>query len=144
MNDKFFLDTNIIVYSFDQSAPEKKGIARELIRKALGQQAGCISYQVIQEFLNVATRKFTATLSFQHCRQYLHDVLLPLCEIYPSIEFYSQALQIAERWKYALYDALIIAAAIQADCKQLYSEDLQHGQMIGTLAIMNPFLRQTP
>jgi predicted nucleic acid-binding protein len=141
MNDKFFLDTNILVYSFDWSAPVKQKIAQELIRRALSQQAGCISYQVIQEFLNVATRKFAIPLSFQHCEQYLHDVLQPLCEIYPGIDFYSHALQNAERWKYSLYDSSIITAAMHAGCKQLLSEDLQHGQVIDALTIMNPFLK---
>ena len=140
MNDKFFLDTNIIVYSFDSSVPSKQGMAQKLIRKALSQQSGCISYQVVQEFLNVATRKFAIPLTYQHCEQYLYDVLRPLCEIYPSVELYSHTLQNAERWKYSLYDSLIITAAMQAECKQLYSEDLQHGQVIDALTITNPFL----
>jgi predicted nucleic acid-binding protein len=144
MNDKFFLDTNIIVYSFDSSVPSKQGMAQKLIRKALSQQSGCISYQVIQEFLNVATRKFAIPLSFQHCEQYLHDVLQPLCEVYPCIELYSHALQNAERWKYAPYDSLIVTAAIQAGCRQLYSEDLQHGQVIDALTITNPFSYENP
>jgi predicted nucleic acid-binding protein len=100
------------------------------------------SYLVIQEFLSVATRKFAFPFSFQHCEQYLRDVLQPLCEIYPAIDFYCHALQNAERWKYSLYDALIVTAAMQAGCKQLFSEDLQHGQVIDTLTIVNPFLHQ--
>ena len=139
MNDKFFLDTNVIVYSFDNDDPRKQRIARDLIRTALMHQQGCISYQVIQEFLNVATRKFSSPLSTRDCQVYLLDVLAPLCEIFPSFEFYSQALQIADRWQYSVYDALIIAAALHAGCKTLYSEDMQDGQKVNGLLIVNPF-----
>ncbi|MBI9083064.1 MAG: PIN domain-containing protein [Desulfobacterales bacterium] len=143
MNDKYFLDTNIIVYSFDKTAHRKQGIARELIRTALMLHQGCISYQVIQEFFNVATRKFVSPLSTRDCQVYLHDILAPLCEVFPSFEFYSQALQVAARWKYAFYDSLIIAAALEAGCKTLYSEDLQDRQEINGLVIANPFRTQS-
>ena len=134
MNDKYFLDTNIIVYSFESKEPEKQSIARTLIQDALS-GVGCISYQVIQEFFNVATRKFETPLSFQDCNLYLRDALAPLCEIFPSIEFYSQALRIKEQCQFSLYDSLIVTAALQADCRTLYSEDMQHGQIINQLTI---------
>lgn len=140
MSDKYFLDTNIFVYSFDHNEPSKQNVARQLIRSALTQQHGCISFQVIQEFLNVATRRFIKPLALQDCKIYLNDVLAPLCEIFPCIEFYSQALQIADRWQYSFYDSLIITAAIQANCTILYSEDLQHGHVINNLTITNPFV----
>lgn len=139
MNDKYFLDTNIIVYSFDSNASDKQHVARRHISNALTGH-GCISYQVVQEFLNVATRKFDTPLSWQDCKLYLNDVLTPLCEIFPSIEFYSQALQIKEQWQYSLYDSLIVTAALQSNCTILYSEDMQHGQTINQLTITNPFL----
>lgn len=139
MNDKFFLDTNVLVYSFDSSAPRKQNVARALIRRALSHQSGCISFQVVQEFLNVATRKFARPLSYQDCNRYLHEVLAPLCQVFPSVDFYSHSLQHADRWKYSLYDSLIITAALQANCRILYSEDLQHGQGIHDLTITNPF-----
>ena len=142
MNDKYFLDTNVIVYSFDPNIPDKQHAARSLIRNALTGQ-GCISYQVAQEFFNLATRKFEIPLSLQDCKIYLNDVLAPLCEIFPSIEFYSQALQIKERWQYSWYDSLIVTAALQANCTILYSEDMHHGHLINQLTITNPFLDQS-
>lgn len=138
MNDKYFLDTNVIVYSFDPNFSNKQYIAQHLIRNALTGQ-GCISYQVVQEFFNVATRKFKTPLSLKDCKIYLNDVLEPLCEIFPSIEFYSHALQIREQRQYSLYDSLIITAALQSNCTILYSEDMQHGQDINQLTITNPF-----
>ena len=64
----------------------------------------------------------------------------PLCEIHSSFMLYKDALLIKDRWKYSFYDSLIIAAALKANCTILYSEDLQHGQIIDDLKIVNPFL----
>ena len=139
MKDKFFLDTNILVYSFDESQPEKKKISRTLIKIGLEEGIGCISYQVIQEFLNVATRKFAVPLTYKDSRIFLSTVLEPICEVYASIDLYHSALELAERWKYTFYDALIIAAALHNNCAILYSEDLQDRQVIQDLEIINPF-----
>ena len=139
MKDKYFLDTNILVYSFDESQPAKQKISRQLIKRGLEEGIGCISYQVIQEFLNVATRKFTVPIAYKDSRIYLSTVLEPICEVYASIDLYHHALELVERWKYAFYDALIIAAALQNNCAILYSEDLQDGQIIQELEIVNPF-----
>jgi len=139
MPDKFFLDTNVIIYSFDSSHPKRQKIARELIREALVEGAGCISYQVIEEFLNVATKKFAVPLSYRDSHNYLTTVLEPLCTAYVSTDLYYLALEIAERWQYSFNDALIISAALQNNCNVLYSEDLKDGQVIKDLRIVNPF-----
>jgi len=139
MQDKFFLDTNILVYSFDKTQPEKQKISRQLIKKGLEEGSACLSYQVMQEFLNVAGKKFEVPLSYKDRRIFLTSVLEPLCEVYSSIDLYHMALEIAERWKYGFYDSLIIAGALQANCTILYSEDLQHKQVIRDLRIINPF-----
>jgi predicted nucleic acid-binding protein len=139
MRDKFFLDTNILIYSFDASQPDKQKISRDLIKVGLEKGIGCISYQVIQEFLNVATRKFAVPISYDDSRIFLLTVLEPLCEVYASIDLFHRTLELAERWKYTFYDALIIAAALQNRCTILYSEDLQDGQIIHELKITDPF-----
>jgi predicted nucleic acid-binding protein len=139
MSDKAFLDTNVLVYSFDRSEPRKRDIARGLIAGALERGAGIISYQVVQEFLNVATRKFVIPLSSADAQRYLEVVLEPLCEVYASPELFHQSLEIAESWRLSFYDALIVAAALQADCSALYSEDLQDGLKIRGLTVRNPF-----
>ena len=139
MNDKYFIDTNIFVYSFYPESFEKKKIGDNIIKSAITENKGCISYQVIQEFLNVSTKKFEVPLSFSDCKKYLDKVLAPLCEIFTSVELYHRAIDVMERWQYSFYDSLIIAAAIQSDCKILYSEDLQHNQKIQSIEIVNPF-----
>ena len=140
MSDRFFIDTNIFVYSFDKSDTKKQETAKGIISHALDTFSGCISYQVIQEFLNVATQKFKIPLTRNDCHKYLEDILAPLCEIFSSINLYKDALEIKEGWQYSFYDSVIIGATLYADCKILYSEDLQHQQTINSLTIVNPFL----
>lgn len=138
MNDKFFLDTNIFVYEFSPEF-EKKAISKNLIKSA-HLYKGCISFQVIQEFLNTVSRKFKKPLSDEDTREYLNKILFPLCEIFPSEELYLKALEIKERWQFSFYDSLIVAAAIEANCTILYSEDMQHNQKIYELTIINPYI----
>jgi predicted nucleic acid-binding protein len=87
----------------------------------------------------VATVKFTAPLKFSDAQQFLHDVLAPLCTVFPSIDLFQQALVLQQETKYSFYDSLIIGGALQAGCETLYSEDLQHGQQIRGVRILNPF-----
>ena len=140
MKDKYFIDTNIFVYSFDNREPDKQEISRRIIRNALKDHYGCISSQVIQEFLNVALKKFARPLSVKDGVGYMKSVLVPLCEIYTSSDLYSKTLEVYERWKFSFYDSMIIAAALRTSCSVLYSEDLQHGQEIQSLTIYNPFI----
>ena len=137
---KYFLDTNIFVYSFDEKAPrEKREKARFLIRSALEQQEGVVSFQVVQEFLNTATRKLPHILTSEDAGDYLRAVLMPLCTVYPEEELYREALNIHYKTKIFFYDSLIVASAISTGCKTLYSEDLQHGRALSGLHIRNPF-----
>ncbi len=139
MNGRFFLDTNILVYTFDSRFPEKQQKARRLVSDALATQEGIISSQVVQEFLNVASRKFSKPLTWADCRRCLDEVLTPLCEIFPSVDLYQQTIDLAERWGYSFYDSLVIAAALEGGCKILYSEDLQHQQTIQNRNRSHPF-----
>jgi predicted nucleic acid-binding protein len=136
---RFFLDTNIFVYAFDSGSPAKRTKAHELIAQGLAKHRGAISYQVVQEFLNVATRRFAKPLLAAEAQLYLNRVLMPLCEIYPSASLYSHALSIAEDVRCSFYDALVISAALAAGCEVLWTEDLQHGRRIGGMEIRNPF-----
>lgn len=135
----YFLDTNIFVYSFDATETEKKDQARQLIRASLQSQQGVISTQVVQEFLNVAQRKFPTPLGPADARLYLSTVLMPLCQHFPSISFYDFALLLQAEVGFSLYDTLIVAAALEAGCKTLLTEDMQDGRIIRGMTIRNPF-----
>ena len=140
MNDRFFLDTNIFVYSFDRSEPAKSRQATQLIRKALSRRKGVISYQVVQEFFNVALRRFAVPLKPVEADQYLKTVFAPLLSIHSSQALFVEALNLQAHHHLAWYDSLIVASAIQAKCDVLFSEDLQHGRKFGELQIENPFV----
>lgn len=79
MPAEFFLDTNIFVYTFDRHDAEKRARAQDLVERALGTGDGVVSSQVVQEFLNVALRKFERPLSDEQTLRYLREVLDPLC-----------------------------------------------------------------
>ncbi len=143
MKGKYFLDTNILVYCFDAAQPAKRDISLALVTTALDNGKGIISWQVVQEFLNVATRKFAEPLTIPDASIYLEKVLNPLCELYPALELYQASLLIKQQTAYSFCDSLIIAAALAGKCKILYSEDLQHGQVIEGLEIINPYLAKS-
>ena len=79
------------------------------------------------------------TLKLKDVERYLSIVLEPLCEVFSSAELYHQALEIADEWRFSFHDSLIVAAALEAECQVLYSEDLQADQRIRGLTIRNPF-----
>jgi predicted nucleic acid-binding protein len=140
MNGRFFLDTNVFVYSFDRSAPAKARRALQLIREAVEARKGIVSYQVVQEFFNVALRRFAKPMTLADAEQYLATVFRPLMAVHSSQALYGEALLLSDRFSLSWYDSLIVAAAIEGQCSVLYSEDLQSGQRFGDLEIRNPFL----
>ncbi len=140
MNAKYFLDTNIFIYALDGQPPVKAAVARELIAKAVAEGSGVISYQVVQECLNAVTGKVRFALTPDELQNLLDNTLVPLCQVFPDAPgFFASGLHIRARYKFHFYDALIVAAALEAGCERLYTEDLQHGQTIGGLRIENPF-----
>lgn len=140
MSDRFFLDTNVFVYSFDRTAPAKAEMAAQLIRKALTTQKGIVSYQVVQEFFNVALRRFSQPMQPAEAEQYLRTVFQPLLSVHSSQALYAEALHLHAQSRLSWYDSLVVCSAIQAGCEILFTENLQHGQRFGALQVMNPFL----
>jgi predicted nucleic acid-binding protein len=140
MSGRFFLDTNIFVYSFDRSAAAKAQRAAQLIREALTTQKGVVSYEVVQEFFNVALGRFAQPMKAADAGQYLSTVFRPLLAVHSSQALFAEALHLHAQSGLSWYDALIVSAAIQAGCELLYTEDLQHGQRFGGLQVRNPFL----
>lgn len=136
-----FIDTNVFVYLFDETSAEKCRIAEELIQQTLEDGSGCISCQVVQEMINIMTRKLKAAP--EEARSLLDNVLEPLWRVNPTRALYRRGLELQARYKFGFYDSLIIAAALDAGCKTLYSEDLQHGQRVEGVTIVNPFRRIT-
>src|SRR5688572_5949223 len=134
-----FLDSNVLVYLMDEVDLRKYEIARAIVEDSR-QDYLTISFQVVGETLNVLTRKLIPPFSEDEARSFLSITLMPIWRIFPSQELYSRALAVQARYEYTFYDALIIAAALEAGCERLLSEDMQHGQRIEGLTIVNPFL----
>ncbi len=137
MKPSCFLDTNVLVYAFEQDEPEKRARARELVSPDL---PSVISWQVVQEFIHVARHKFRKPLDHDYLRDLVDLLLAPKCAVYPTSKLWVEALAIQAETQYRFYDSLIVAAAIESGAPVLYSEDLQHGRVIGNLRILNPFL----
>jgi predicted nucleic acid-binding protein len=134
-----FIDSNIFVYLFDEKDARKRRAAETLVSQQLETGQGVISVQVVQETLNVLTRKLATPVTPSDARRFFDEVLAPLWRVMPSAALYHRCLEIQAQLRYSFFDSLIIAAALDADCTCLYSEDLQHGQRIGALTIVNPF-----
>lgn len=129
-----FLDSNILVYAFTVDP-------RAVTAQNLLERGPVISVQGLNEFANVTRRKFGRT--WGEVREAL-DSIRDLCRtIVPvDVETHSDALRIADRYGYAMFDALMIASAVRASCGILWSEDMHHGHVIDKrLRIANPFLR---
>jgi predicted nucleic acid-binding protein len=139
MPAEFFLDTNVLVYTFDASAPRKRARARALVKTALEEARGVISWQVAQEFLNVALHRFQRPLTVREAAEYLDEVLTPLCRVFPSPDLIRDAVAIHGSTGFRLYDSLIVAGALASGARILYTEDLQSGREIRGLRIEDPF-----
>ena len=134
-----FLDTNVFVYLFDEADAAKHAVARTLVADALSNGTGAISFQVVQEALNVLTHKLKVIARAEDAASFLQHTLVPLCRVQPSPALYAAALDIQQRQRFGFYDSLVVAAALEAGCRRLLSEDLPHGQRIGALRVENPF-----
>ena len=134
-----FYDSNVFIYLFDAAAEGKRLKAGELVRSAHENHTACISFQIVQETLNVLTRKLATPVTPEHAKDFLRETLIPLVRVWSSERLYVEALRLKGRYGFSFYDSLIVAAALEAGCKRLLTEDLQNGQRIEGLRIENPF-----
>src|SRR5208282_1398527 len=114
MNDRFFLDTNILVYALSKGSPAKNLVASRLLDEAIGSGKGIISYQVVQEFFNVAFRRFSPPMSSIEAEQVLALTLHPLLAIHSSYSLFAQAFELTRKSSISWYDSLIVSAALEA------------------------------
>jgi predicted nucleic acid-binding protein len=134
-----FIDSNVFVYLFDETDPAKRETASDLVRAALGSTTYLISFQVVQEVLNIITQKLKVPVKASDAVSFFEQVFAPLWQVMPSHELYRRSIQVKERYGYGYYDSLIIGAALEAGCRRVLSEDLHDGQKIEGLTIVNPF-----
>jgi predicted nucleic acid-binding protein len=129
---EFFFDTNVLLYLLSENA-EKADRAEALLGSG-----GVVSVQVLNELASVALGK--KAVDFMELREILSTVRA-VCSVKAlDTETHEMGLDVAERYRFSIYDSLIVAAALRAGCSTLYTEDLQDGQKIERLTIRNPFV----
>jgi predicted nucleic acid-binding protein len=133
MSTRDFFDTNVVVYFFSVEGRHTE------VAEGLLVEGGVVSVQVLNELVSVAHGKLR--MNWDEIRRACEKTLkfcpnpVPLTE-----EIHRSAVEISARYGYPIYDSLILAAAMQAGCTRVYSQDMQNGQTIGKLTIVNPFL----
>jgi predicted nucleic acid-binding protein len=132
MRAERFFDTTILIYAIARDD------ARATVAEELLSEGGLLSVQVLNEFVAVARRKLG--MGWDEIKEAL-EAIRALCgpPAALTVDTHEAALQIAERYGFQIYDSLIVAAALEAGCTMLYSEDMQDGQSIDSLTIRNPF-----
>lgn len=133
-----FLDTNVLIYAIDTSSPVKQARAKKLIDELADTRGIVLSTQVLGEFFNAATRKMSVSLGVAEAKNALlafHEYHVVVIDV-PLVE---GAIDISERYRFSYWDSLIVEAALRGGAEVLYTEDLQHGQIIDGLRIENPF-----
>jgi predicted nucleic acid-binding protein len=132
MSGESFFDTTVLIYAIARNDP-RAAAAEELLANG-----GTVSIQVLNEFVAVARRKLR--MPWEEVVEALAAIrVLCAAPVAMTIDTHDAALGIAQRYGFHIYDSLIVAAAIEAGCTTLYSEDLQHGQTIESVTIRNPF-----
>ena len=134
MKDKSFLDTNVLIYCYTISEPEKQTKAQAVADLP----NTVISTQVLKEVSNILRKKFA--LNWADVRSAIEEAESNFEVHINTANSIKKACAIAERYGFSFYDSLIVAAALEVGCSTLYSEDLQYGQVIEkSLTVKNPF-----
>ena len=135
MSARRFFDTNVLIYAFAADDP------RSARAEALIADGGVIGVQVLNEFTNVTRRKLRWRWGqIEASLAVIEELLGPARAL--TVAIHAKALVLARDHALAFYDALILAAALDAGCHELFSEDLQHGQKFDALTVENPFRRE--
>ncbi len=130
--DSFF-DTSVLLYILSSDTRKSNRV-----EKLLG-QAGFISVQVLNEFTSVCSRKLK--MPMEEIQEILGTIRTICRTTALTVDDHDQAIAVAQRYKFSFYDSVIVASALRAGCSVLYSEDLQHRQIIShSLTIINPFM----
>ena len=139
MTGKVFVDSNVLIYAHDADAGVKQERAAGRLRELWENGVGRLSTQILQEFYVNVTQKIKRPLARSVAREVIRSYALWVeSAITPSTVV--RASEISEAWKLAFWDCMILAAAEQDGAEQLLTEDLNHGQVIAGIRVVNPFL----
>ena len=135
---KTFVDTNVLVYAYDRASGWKHGRARDLVEKLWNEGSGLLSTQVLQELYVNVRRKARPPVPQEEARTLVADYLAwdPVVNDGAAV---LEAVDVGHRHQLSFWDALIVVAARKGGASVIYSEDLNHGQMFGSVQVLNPF-----
>lgn len=133
-----FVDTNILIYAHDRDAGVKHDKAKRVLTELWNQENGCLSVQVLQEFFVNVTRKILQPIPTAVAREVIRTYL-PWVRTVADGEMVIRAAEIADAWQTSFWDGMIIAAAERSGASELLTEDMQNGQHIAGLMLINPF-----
>ncbi|MDH7512712.1 MAG: PIN domain-containing protein [Clostridiales bacterium] len=140
MNEnKTFVDTNVIVYSYDSTAGEKHSKAKKIMTDLWRSGGGLVSTQVLQELYVTLTRKIPRPLKSAEAGEIIEDMLTWDIVVNDG-ESILQAISLETREKVSFWDALVVVAAMRGGAETLLSEDLPAGRTLEGVRVLNPFL----
>jgi predicted nucleic acid-binding protein len=143
MSDRYFVDTNILMYAHDAAAGVKHERARALIETLWRERSGVLSTQILQEFCVNLRRKVARPLDVKAVRNIVKDYL-SWRVIVNDGESVLAALELEDQYRISFWDALVIHSAQVAGAEILYSEDLSDGQLYGSVRVVNPLVEDRP
>jgi predicted nucleic acid-binding protein len=143
MSDRYFVDTNVLVYAHDSSAGVKHERARALVEALWRDRTGVLSTQVLQELAVNLRRKAKRPLDARLTREIVADYLA-WTVVANSGESILEAIDLEARYRISFWDALVLQAAHIAGADILYSEDLSDGQVYGSVRVINPLRGDAP
>jgi predicted nucleic acid-binding protein len=136
---RFFVDTNLLVYAYDSSAGRKRKASSEILSLLWQHRTGILSTQVLQEFFVSLTQKVRNPILPETAREIVSDFLRwPL--VVNDGKNILRAIDFQVKYHFSFWDSLIVQAAVTSRSQYLLSEDLQDGQVIESVTILNPFL----
>ncbi len=137
MAQRSFIDTNVLIYAEASDEPVKQQVALALLKQLYESTSGVLSTQVLQEYCNVALKKLKLPVAHIRAQLGLYEQF-EVVQVTPAL--IRAGLDLQQTRSVAFYDALVLASAQAAGCNELFSEDLNTGEVIGGLRICNPFL----
>lgn len=140
MSGRVLVDTNILVYAYDLDAGEKRAKAQEIIYGLWQNEEGVLTTQVLAEFFVTITKKVKNLLSFAEARQIIDDYKNGWSVFATTPETVLKAIQGVEQYSLSFWDSMIWASAVLNGVPIIYSEDMQHEQLIEGIRIENPLL----
>lgn len=141
MATRSFVDTNVLIYAEASDEPQKQRAALALLKSLYEENLGVLSTQVLQEYCNVALRKLKLPAQYVRSQLDLYEQF-EVVQVTPSI--IRAGLDLHQTRSVSFFDAIILASAHASGCNVIWTEDMNAGEMVNGVSIMNPFASELP